>query len=76
MTRQEEIREVLVTLCAVAKVKDLTKSPTGFDDEVENAMLELHELGVVIKVAKPFRIGESINDDGLVAVEPLVINEL
>ncbi len=32
----------------------------------------LDELGVVIKVDKPFRIGESVNDDGLVAVEPLI----
>ncbi len=52
MTKQKEIREVLDTLCCVAKAKDLSKSPTGFDDEVSRAMLELQELGVVIKVER------------------------
>jgi len=50
MPTKEEIREVLVTLCCVAKAKDLSKSPTGFDDEVNGALLELYDLGVVRKV--------------------------
>ena len=49
MTKQEEIREVLNTLCCVASAKDLSKSSTGFDEEVKGAMVELDELGVVIK---------------------------
>ena len=45
---KKEIREVLNTLCCIAMGKDLSKSPTGFDDEVDGVMLELHELGVAI----------------------------
>ena len=32
----------------------------------------LHSQEVVIKVGKPFRTSESVNGDGLVAVEPLI----
>lgn len=57
----KEIREVLDTLCAVAKARDLSKSPTGFDDDIDNALFELQELGVVLKVEIP---------DGWLLVKP------
>lgn len=50
MTKQEEIRERVITLCCVAKVKDWLKSPTGFDDEVDEFLSDLSDMGVVIKV--------------------------
>ena len=50
MIKREEIREVLLTLCAMAKARDLSKSPTGFDDDVDWAILELHLQGCVLKV--------------------------
>ncbi len=52
MTKQEEIREVLTTLGCKCKAKDLAKSSTGFDSEVDEAMAELDKLGVVIKVGR------------------------
>jgi len=52
MTKQEEIEEILSTLCYKAKAKDIFKSPTGFGEEVKDAILELDKLGVVVKVGK------------------------
>jgi len=85
MTRQEEIREVLTTLGCRCKAKDLAKSPTGFDDEVDAAMVELDELGVAVKVdrkADTILITEGnisasfpvklLDKAGYAAVEPII----
>lgn len=87
MNRQEEIKEVLNTLCAVARARDLSKSPAGFDDDVDNALLELKELGVAIRVDRElpkidphqyespsdFEMGRDyMIDAGYVAVESLI----
>ena len=65
MTKQEEIREILDTLCCVANAKDLTKSPTGFDEEVETAMQELDSQGVVIKVECPDCEWSQVGDESV-----------
>ncbi|MEE9303054.1 MAG: hypothetical protein V3U84_04625 [Thiotrichaceae bacterium] len=83
MTKQEEIRERVITLCCVAKAKDLSKSPTGFEDEVNEFLADLHSQGVVIKVDGELpkdwyvrtccrQMIKQFNEAGYVAVEPLI----
>ena len=87
MTEQEEIRDILITLCCEAHSKDLSKSPSGFDEEIKDALKELSGAGVAIKVdrelPKPRYPYSEIDayilegqqdmlEAGYVAVEPLI----
>ena len=76
MNRQEEIREGLTLLISECYSKELSACelhPIFQPQKFLNKLFPyLHSQGVVIRVDKPFRIGESINDDGLVAVAPLI----
>ena len=78
MPTREEIKEALNALCCVANAKDLVKSPTGFDADVDGAMEELSDLGVVIKSARShwsncsYGHGRECNCGAQWTVEPLI----
>ena len=88
MTKQGEIRDILITLCCEAHAKDLSKSPSGFDGEVNGALQELSDVGLVIKVERKHDSDCSVHNMpacptgpcdcivlpvGCVAVEPLIL---
>lgn len=81
MPSREEIREGIAILLykmstSPFKAKGWIKLTDGQKQPyLKNAdfmVMMLADKGVVIKVDKPFRIGESVNADGLVAVESLI----